>query len=201
MICISILCLVILPINLTSSSQFCRKLLFFLRRVTYFALAKQMWIPYDQNTFFFLRRISIWRQKVGSLCLKAGLHVLPSYGNSSKKLVKSIHICFGNTKLVTIFRKNNNLLEYWQDVVKFIANVTEKDNKDANYLQRSWWHQSSTLASDYALSDTNIGKWTTGPHWDVVALVKTVLCQTGGTLPLRIWVGNQLLGTTGTRSH
>ena len=24
----------------------------------------------------------------------------------------------------------------------------------------------------------------TGPHWDVVALVKTVLCQKGGTLPL-----------------
>ena len=23
---------------------------------------------------------------------------------------------------------------------------------------------SSTLASDYALPDTNIGKWTTGPH-------------------------------------
>ena len=44
--------LVILPINLTSSSQFWRKLLFFLRRVTYFVLAKQIWIPYDQNTIF-----------------------------------------------------------------------------------------------------------------------------------------------------
>ena len=79
--------LVILPINLTSSSQFWSKLLFFLRRVTYFVLAKQIWIPYDQNNIFFLRRISIWRRKVGSLCWKAGLHVLPSYGNSSKKLV------------------------------------------------------------------------------------------------------------------
>ena len=64
--------LVILPINLTSSSQFWRKLLFFLRRVTYFVLAKQIWIPYDQNTIFFLRRISIWRQKVGSIW-KSGL--------------------------------------------------------------------------------------------------------------------------------
>ena len=32
----------------------------------------------------------------------------------------------------------------------------------------------------------NIGKWTTGPHWDVVALVKTVLCQKGSTLPLKV---------------
>ena len=102
----------------------------------------------------------------------------------AKSWSKSIHICFGNTKLVTISRKNNNFLEYWQEVVKFIANIAEKDNRDANHLQRSWWHQSSTLASDYALPDKNIGKWTTGPHWDVVALVKTVLCQKGGTLPL-----------------
>ena len=72
----------------------------------------------------------------------------------------------------------------YEDVVKFVANIAEKDNRDANHLQRSWWHQSSTLVSDYALPDTNIGKWTTGPHWDVVALVKTVLCQKGGTLPL-----------------
>ena len=33
---------------------------------------------------FFRRRISIWRQKVGNLCWKAGLHDLPSYGNSKK---------------------------------------------------------------------------------------------------------------------
>ena len=37
----------ILPINLTTSFQFWRKLLFFLRKVTYFVLAKQIWIPYD----------------------------------------------------------------------------------------------------------------------------------------------------------
>ena len=29
----------------------------------------------------------------------------------------------------------------------------------------------------YALLDTNIGKRTTGPHWDGVAVVKAVLCQ------------------------
>ena len=34
------------------------------------------------------------------------------------------------------------------------------------------------------LLDMNIGKRTTGPQWDGVALVKTVLCQKGGTLPL-----------------
>ena len=81
--------------------------------------------------------------------------------------------------------KQNNLLEYWKEVVKFINNIAEKGNKDANYSQRSWWHQSSTLRSDYALPETNIGKRTTGPHWDGVALVRTVLCQKGGTLPLK----------------
>ena len=97
----------------------------------------------------------------------------------------SIHICFNNTKWVTIFRKNNNLLEYWKDVVKFIDNKAEKENRNANHSQRSWWHWSSSLRSDYALPETNIGKRTTGPHWDGVALVKTVLCQKGGTLPLK----------------
>ena len=38
----------------------------------------------------------------------------------------------------------------------------------------------------YALPDTNIGTWTTGPHWEGVALVITVLCQKGGTLPLTL---------------
>ena len=85
-----------------------------------------------------------------------------------------------------MFRKNNNLLEYWKGVVTFIDNIAEKENRDANYFHRSWWHQSSTLGSDYALTDTNIGKRTTGPHWDGVALVKPVLCQKGGTLLLTL---------------
>ena len=66
------------------------------------------------------------------------------------------------------------------------CNIAEKENRDANYFERSWWHQSSTLGSDYPLLDTNIGKRTTGPQWDGVALVKTVLCQKGGTLPLTL---------------
>ena len=31
----------------------------------------------------------------------------------------------------------------------------------------------------------NIGKWTAGIDWGRVPLLKTVLCQKGGTLPLR----------------
>ena len=60
----------------------------------------------------------------------------------------------------------------------------KREHCDANYLERSWWHRSSTLGSDYALLDTNIGKRTTGLQWDGVVLVKTILCQKGGTLPL-----------------
>ena len=75
---------IILPIHLTTSFQFWSKLLFFLSKVTYFVLAKQIWIPYDPNSIFSFRRISIWRQEVGSLCWRAGLHDLPSHGNSKK---------------------------------------------------------------------------------------------------------------------
>ena len=177
--------LVILPINLTSSSQFWRKLLFFLRRVTYFVLAKQMWIPYDQNTIFYFVEFQYEGKKLPAYAEKRVCTIYLHMETLAKSWSQSIHICFGNTELVTIFRKNNNLLEYWQDVVKFIANIAEKDNRDANHWQRSWWHQSSTLTSDYALQDNYFWKWTTGPHWDVVALVKTVLCQKGDTLPLR----------------
>ena len=68
--------------------------------------------------------------------------------------------------------------------VKFTDNIAEKENRDAGYLERSWWHRCSTLGSDYTLLDTNIGKRTTGPQWDEVALAKTVLCQKVDTLPL-----------------
>ena len=51
----------ILPIHLSTSFQFWSKLLFFLIKVTYFVLAKQIWITYDQNSNFFLRRSSLWR--------------------------------------------------------------------------------------------------------------------------------------------
>ena len=94
--------------SFASSSQFLRNLLFFLRRVTYFVLAKQIWIPYDQNTIFFLRIISIWRQKVGSLCWKVGLHVLPSYGNSSKKLVAKYPYLFWQYEI------SHYIQEKWQ---------------------------------------------------------------------------------------
>ena len=175
--------LVILPINLTSSSQFWRKLLFCLRRVTYFVLAKQIWIPYDQNTIFSFVEFPYEGKKLAAYAEKRVCTFYLHMETLAKSWSLSVHICFGNTKLVTIFRKKN-LLENWQDVVKFIANIAEKDNWDANSLQRSWWHQSSTLGSDYALLDTNIGKRTTGLQWDGVALVKTVLCQKGGILPL-----------------
>ena len=32
----------------------------------------------------------------------------------------------------------------------------------------------------------NIGKWTAGIDWGRVPLLKTVLCQKGGTLPLAL---------------
>ena len=60
----------ILLINWTISVQIWKKLLFFQRKVTSFVLAKQIWIPYDQNSNFFLHRISLWRLEVGPPMLK-----------------------------------------------------------------------------------------------------------------------------------
>ena len=74
----------ILPIYLTASFLVWKKLLFSLRKVTYFVLAKQIWVPYDQNSTFFLRRISLWRWEVGRLCWRDADNDLPSYGNSKK---------------------------------------------------------------------------------------------------------------------
>ena len=37
-----------------------------------------------------------------------------------------IHICFDNTKEVTIFRKNNNLFEFLNDAVKYITTLPKK---------------------------------------------------------------------------
>ena len=141
--------------------------------MTYFVLAKQIWIPYDKNTIFSFVEFPYEGKKMATYAEK-GVCTIYLHMETLAKVGRKVSIFFGNTKLVTIFRKNNNLLEYWQYVVKFIANIAEKDKRDANHLQGSWWHQSSTLASDYALPDTNIGKWITGPHWDVVGLVKTV---------------------------
>ena len=87
MICISILCFGHIANKFNVILSILKKVIIFPEKGDLFRIGKQIWIPYDQNTIFFLRRISIWRQKVGSLCWKAGLHDLPSYGNSSKKLV------------------------------------------------------------------------------------------------------------------
>ena len=41
---------------------------------------------------------------------------------------------------------------------------------------------------EFVFQGLNIGKWSTGKHCDGVAVVKnvkTVMCQKGGTLPLR----------------
>ena len=42
---------------------------------------------------------------------------------------------------------------------------------------------------EFVSQGLNIGKWSTGQHWDGVAVVKnvkTIMCQEGGTLPLRV---------------
>ena len=153
MICISILCFGHIANEFNAILSILKEVIIFPEKVDLFRIGKTNVNALRPKYDFFLRRISMWRQKVGSLCWKVGLHDLPSYGNSTKKLVVKYPYLFGNTKLVTIFRKNKNLLEYLQDVVKFIANIAEKDNRAANHLQRSWWHQSSTLASDYAFPD------------------------------------------------
>ena len=44
-----------------------------------------------------------------------------------KKLVFKYPYLLLTIRKVTIFRKNNNFLEYWRNVVKFIDNIAEKD--------------------------------------------------------------------------
>ena len=64
-----------------------KEVIIFLEKGDLFRIGKTNMNTLRPKYVFFLRSFSIWRQKVGSLCWKAGLHVLPSYGNSSKKLV------------------------------------------------------------------------------------------------------------------
>ena len=82
---------------------------------------------------FSLHRISIWRQKLGSLCWKAGLHILPSYGNSSKKLVVSIHICFGN---INYSLYSGKISTYWNiDRMSFnLLPISPKKTKEMQVI-------------------------------------------------------------------
>ena len=50
---------------------------------------------------------------------------------------------------------------------------------------------------EFVSQGLNIGKWSTGKHCDGVAVVKnvkTVMCQKGGTLPLRLHVCQNMCG-------
>ena len=175
----------ILPIHLTTSFQFWSKLLLFLRKVTYFVLAKQIcYTSLYQNSIVFLRRISTWRRKVGSLCWRAGRYDLTSYGNSKKELIVKYPYLFWQYEISHLTYSGK--ITTYSNIDRMSLNLltTSPKNRGANHLQWSWWHQSSTLGSDCSSPDTNIGtKWTTGPHWDRVALMKTVLCQKGSILP------------------
>ena len=86
MICISILCFGHIANKFNVFLSILKEVIIFPEKGDWFRIGKKIWIPYDQNKKL-LRRIYIWRQKVDSLCWKAGLHDLPSYRNSSKKLV------------------------------------------------------------------------------------------------------------------
>ena len=48
-----------------------------------------------------------------------------------KKLVVKHPCLFWQYEISHNIQENNNLLEYWKDVVKYIDNIAEKDNRDA----------------------------------------------------------------------
>ena len=87
MSCISILCFGHIDNKFNVILSILKEVIIFPEKVDLFCIGKTNMNTLRPKYDFFLRRISIWRQKVGSLCWKAGLHDLPSYGNSSKKLV------------------------------------------------------------------------------------------------------------------
>ena len=64
--------------------------------------------------------------------------------------------------------------------------MAEIQNRDANQLR---WKESTGL--DFLFQGLNIGKLSTGKHYDGVAVVKnvkTVMSEKGGTLPLNVKV-------------
>ena len=151
--------------------------------MTYFALAKQIWIPYKIRFFSFVKfphegkNLAAYTEEMPTTIY---LHM-----ETLKKVGRKVSIFVLTIRNKSLYSGKITTYLNIDGCVKFIDNIAEKENRDANYLERSWWHQSSTLGSDYALLDTNIGKRNTGPEWDGAALVKTVMCQKGGTLPLK----------------
>ena len=51
-VCITILCLGHISNKINDIPSIWKKLLFFPRKVTYFVLTTQIWIPYEQNSIF-----------------------------------------------------------------------------------------------------------------------------------------------------
>ena len=104
---------------------------------------------------------------------------------------------FGNRVFIFVFPIRNKSpfsgkiktsFKVEKDVVKFIGNIAKHKiklhiiydgRKVPKYLQ-VWV---------FAFQGLNIGKWSTGKHCDGVAVVKknvkTIMCQKGGTLPLK----------------
>ena len=81
--------------------------------MNYFVLAKQIRIPYDQNSIFSFVEFPYEGKKLAAYAeeMPATIYLhMETLKKVGCKVV--IHICFDNTKEVTIFRKNNNLLEY-----------------------------------------------------------------------------------------
>ena len=87
MICISILCFGHIANKFNVILSILKEVIIFSEKDDLFRIGKTNMNTLRPKYDFFLRRISLWRQKAGSLCWKAGVHDLPSYGNSSKKLV------------------------------------------------------------------------------------------------------------------
>ena len=87
---------VILPVNLTTSFQFWRKLLFFLRKVTYFVFAKHIWIwiPYDQNYIFSFVEFPYEGKNLAAYAEEMPTTIYLHMETLEESWSWSIHICF-----------------------------------------------------------------------------------------------------------
>ena len=99
MICISILCFGHIANTFNDILSFLKEVIFFfLRKVTYFVLAKQIWIPYDQNSIFSFVEFPYEDKNLATYAEEMPTTIYLDMKTLQKSWSKSIHICFDNTK-------------------------------------------------------------------------------------------------------
>ena len=120
-----------------TSRQYSSMLLFFLNIVTYFVLSKQIWILYDQLFLEFPYEgkslsASLQHRRPNSYLHK---EILRRKKSNFGRRVFIFVLPIQNKSPFGFLRKNNNFLQNWKDVVKFIDNMAETQNRDANDLR------------------------------------------------------------------